>query len=250
LSAAEATLTAAKSGKDPFKNRTGDQERHYLLDGANEIMPYRVYVPTTYTAAKPAPLVIALHGLGANEDSFFDRYDKLPPQLAEKHGFLMAAPLGYRVDGFYGSPIGSGVDAAAQQKQQLSEKDVMEVLRRMRAAYNVDTSRIYLIGHSMGAIGTWYLGAKYADIWAALVTFAGTGSRQSVERMKALPQFVVHGDADRTVPVTGSRTMVDEMKKLGMNVTYVEVPGGTHTGVVVPNLPAAFDFLAAQKKQN
>ena len=53
--------------------------------------------------AKPTPLVIALHGLGANEDSFFDSYSQLPPQLAEKHGFLMAAPLGFRVDGFYGS---------------------------------------------------------------------------------------------------------------------------------------------------
>ena len=47
LAAAEATMTAAKAGKDPFKARTGDMERHYVLDGANEIMPYRVYVPTT-----------------------------------------------------------------------------------------------------------------------------------------------------------------------------------------------------------
>jgi predicted esterase len=248
LAVAEATLTSAKAGKDPFKGRSGDMERHYLLDGANEIMPYRVYVPTTYNAAKPTPLVIALHGLGANEDSFFDRYDKLPPQLAEKHGFLMAAPLGYRVDGFYGSRIGGGVDAAAQQKQQLSEKDVLEVLRRMRAAYNVDESRIYLMGHSMGAIGAWFLGAKYPDTWAALVAFAGAGSPQSVQNMKRVPQFVVHGDADKTVNVAGSRTMVEEMKKLGMDVTYIEVPDGSHTGVVVPNLPAAFDFLAAHKK--
>ena len=35
----------AKGGKDPFKGKTGDFERHYLLQGANEIMPYRVYVP-------------------------------------------------------------------------------------------------------------------------------------------------------------------------------------------------------------
>ncbi len=42
--------------------------------------------------------------------------------------------------------------------------------------------------------------------------------------------------------------MVEEMKKLGMKVTYIEVPGGSHTDVVVPNLPAAFDFLAAHKK--
>ena len=40
-------------------------ERHYPLEGANEIMPYRVYVPKAYTGATAVPLVIALHGLGA-----------------------------------------------------------------------------------------------------------------------------------------------------------------------------------------
>ena len=89
----------AATGKDPFAGRTGDFERHYVLEGANEIMPYRVYVPTTYKTGTPMPLVIALHGLGANEDSFFDSYARLPPQLAEKHGMLMAAPLGFRRDG-------------------------------------------------------------------------------------------------------------------------------------------------------
>ena len=59
---------------------------------------------------------------------------------------------------------------------------------------------------------------------------------------------MVHGDADNTVNVAGSRTMVAALKKLGAEVTYVEVPGGSHTDVVVPHLPAAFEFLARQKK--
>jgi len=124
----------------------------------------------------------------------------------------------------------------------------MEVLRLMRANYKVDDSRIYLLGHSMGAIGAWYLGQKYPDIWAAIVPFSGSGSVETVTRMKDIPQFVVHGDNDPTVNVNGSRRMVEAMKKAGMNVTYVEVPGGNHTDVVVPNLPKAFEFMVAQKK--
>jgi hypothetical protein len=42
--------------------------------------------------------------------------------------------------------------------------------------------------------------------------------------------------------------MVAALRKLNANVTYIEVPGGSHTDVVVPNLPAAFDFLSAQRK--
>lgn len=248
LSAAESLVAAAKGGTHPFAGRTGDFERHYLLDGANEVMPYRVYVPTRYKASTPTPLVIALHGLGATEDSFFDSYAKVAPMLAEKHGFLMAAPLGYRVDGFYGSPIMGAGDAAARRRAEYSEKDVLEVLKRMRAQYNVDPSRIYLIGHSMGAIGTWALAVKYPDLWAALAPFSGIGLPGSADRIKGIPQFVVHGDADNTVNVAGSRTMVAALEKLGAEVTYVEVPGGSHTDVVVPHLPAAFDFIARQKK--
>ena len=253
---AEAVLAEAKGRpqtaqkaqtKDPFVGRTGDFERHYLLEGANEIMPYRVYVPKGYAASKATPLVIALHGLGGNEDGFFDNYQQLPPQLSEKHGFLLAAPLGFRRDGFYGSQMMSA-DPIARRRSEYSEKDVLEVLRLMKAAYNVDDSRIYLIGHSMGAIGTWALAAKYPQTWAALVTFAGTGAPTLADTMKAIPQFVVHGDADNTVNVSGSRNMVAALKKLNANVTYVEVPGGSHTDVVVPNLPQAFEFLAAQRK--
>ncbi len=248
IATAEAILAGAKGGKDPFKARTGDFERHYVLQGANEVMPYRVYVPKGYAAARPNALVIALHGLGGNEDSFFDSYSQLPPQLAEQHGMLMAAPLGYRPDGFYGSTIMGANDAASRRRVEYSEKDVLEVLRLMKAAYNVDESRIYLMGHSMGAIGTWALGAKYPQIWAALVPFSGVGSPALAEQMKGIPQFVVHGDADNTVNVSGSRTMVAALKKAGADVTYIEVVGGSHTDMVVPNLPQAFEFMSRQRK--
>ncbi len=246
---AEAILAEAKGAKDPFKGKSGDFERHYLLQGANEIMPYRVYVPKGYTASKPMPLVIALHGLGANEDSFFDSYERLGPKLAEQYGALMAAPLGFRRDGFYGANLMSAGDAASRKRVEYSEKDVLEVLRLMKANYNVDDSRIYLMGHSMGAIGTWALGSKYPETWAALVAFSGTGAPSLAAGMKAIPQFVVHGDADNTVNVSGSRTMVAELKKLNGNVTYLEVAGGSHTDVVVPNLERAFQFMVSQKKK-
>jgi predicted esterase len=245
---AEGVLAAARSGRDPFKGKTGDFERHHWLAGADEVMPYRVYVPKAYSSSRPAPLVVALHGLGGTEDSFFDQYQRQPVQLAEKHGFLMAAPLGYRVDGAYGARLFAAGDAVAQRRGEYSEKDVLEVLRLMKANYNVDESRIYLMGHSMGAIGTWALGARYPQTWAALVAFAGTGSPALAEPMKSIPQFVVHGDNDPTVNVSGSRNMSAALKKAGATVTYIEVAGGGHSDVVVPNLPGAFEFMAAQKK--
>jgi poly(hydroxyalkanoate) depolymerase family esterase len=246
LTAAESIAKAAQGGKDPFVGRTGDFERHYVLDGANEIMPYRVYIPKTYDASRPVPLVVALHGLGASEDSWMDGYQRQLPALAEKYGYIAVSPLGYRVDGFYGYSYAN--DAASRRKQALSEQDVIQVLARVRQQYRIDDTRIYLMGHSMGAIGTWVLAAKYPDIWAALGPIAGTGNPQAVSKMKHMPQFVVHGDADPTVPVAGSRDMVAQMKSLGVDHVYVEVPAGNHTDIVVPNLAPMFEFFERKRR--
>jgi poly(3-hydroxybutyrate) depolymerase len=249
IAAAESVAAAGKAGRDPFAGKTGDFKRHYLLTAAGEIMPYRVYVPTTYNPSRPVPLVVALHGLGGTEDSLFGpAYGSALSRLAEQHGFIVAAPLGYRVDGFYGYRYAAQEDTAGRRKEELSEQDVMEVLRRMREQYKIDDSCIYLMGHSMGAIGTWVIAAKHADIWAALGPISGLGDPASAVKMRRIPEIVVHGDADPTVSVRGSRAMVEALEKNGVEIKYIEVPGGTHVDVAAPNLPAIFDFFEAHRK--
>jgi poly(3-hydroxybutyrate) depolymerase len=249
IAAAEAVATAVTAKKDPFAGRTGDIKRHYLLETANEILPYRMYVPKAYTGAKAFPLIIALHGLGGTEDSFFDNYASALPPLAESHGYIVAAPLGYRVDGSYGWGLGNApADPNTKRTQDFSEQDVMQVLQRVRQMYKVDESRIYLMGHSMGAIGTWKIAPKYPDLWAAIAPFSGSGAPATLEKIRGVPEIVVHGDADPTVPVNGSRTMVAKLKEMGTEVKYIEVPGGLHSDVVAPNLAAVIEFFDAHRK--
>jgi len=249
FAAAEEVLAASASGSDPFEGRAGDFKRHYLLASANEIMPYHMYVPTAYTPSSGYPLIIALHGLGGTEDSFFAGYDGNVPRLAEERGYLVAAPLGYRVDGSYGWGLGNPpADPTTRIRQERSEEDVMQVLERVRRDYNVDPDRIYLMGHSMGAIGTWKIAPKYPDIWAALGMFAGSGAPATLERIPGIPEFIVHGDDDPTVNVRGSRGMVEKLRQLGTPHTYIEVPGGGHSDVVPPNIEGMFDFFDAHRK--
>ena len=159
---------------------------------------------------------------------------------ATKRGYIVAAPLGYRVDGGYGR--------GNTRRAELSEADTMEVLDRVRHSYKIDDHRIYLMGHSLGGFGTWFLGPKYPAIWAAMGPISGGGTPASLERIKDIPEIVIHGDADTVVPVQSSRAMVEAAKKYGIEMKYIEVPGGTHGDVAGPNMSAIFDFFDTHKK--
>jgi poly(3-hydroxybutyrate) depolymerase len=249
LAAAEAIASAAAGGTDPFAGRTGDFKRHYVLDAAQEIIPYHMYVPTSYNGSKAYPLIVALHGLGGTEDAFFDGYNKVLPPLAESHGYIVAAPLGYRVDGSYGWGLGTApADPATRRTQELSEQDVLQVLQHVRQQYKIDENRIYLMGHSMGGIGTWKIAPKYPEIWAAIAPISGNGTPATLEKIRGVPEIIVHGDNDPTVNVAGSRAMVAKLKELGTDYKYIEVPGGLHSDVVAPNVAAIIEFFDAHRK--
>lgn len=243
LTAAEKIAAAVAKGKDPFQARSGDFERHYLLADAGEIMPYRIYVPKDYPSRGQYPLIVALHGLGGNEDSMFSDFYGIPA-LAEERGYIVVAPMGFRVDGGYG---GYG-QRPVSRNARLSEQDVLDVLARTRAYYAIDPQRIYLMGHSMGAIGTWKMAARFPDIWAGLGPIAGRGDPSTAETIRHIPQIVVHGDADRTVAVTGSEQMVDALRELGAEVTFIKVPGGGHSDIAPPNMARIFDFFDVHRR--
>lgn len=217
-----------------FSGKTGDFARAYRSPVDQTLQPYRMFVPTSYTSEKPAPLVVALHGMGGDENSMFDAYPNgALKKEAERLGFLMVAPKGRGPASMYRGD---------------AERDVMDVLAVVMREYQVDKDRIYLMGHSMGGYGTWSIAANFPDRFAALGPIAGGGNPTSMEKIKHIPHFVVHGDNDKTVPVTQSRGMVEAGKKLGMNIVYVEVPGGNHTAIAAPNFPAMFDFFAKQAR--
>jgi poly(3-hydroxybutyrate) depolymerase len=250
LSEAESTLAAVESRRDPFSGRTGQFTRHYLFVEAGEIMPYTMFVPASYSPRKPSPLIVALHGSGGDHDAFFaGGPQRQLPVLAEEHGFLVVAPLGYRVNGGYGrtSPTASQ-DPALVRRRELSEADVLHVIDIVRRSYTVDENRIYLLGHSMGAAGAWHLGAEFPERWAAIACIAGSGNVSDVQRMRGLPQLVVHGDADATVPVARSRAMVDELKRLGVEHKYIEVRGGDHSSVFERYVEEAIAYFEKHRR--
>lgn len=138
--------------------------------------------------------------------------------------------------------------------------DALEVLGLAQKSIKHDAKRVYLTGHSMGGHGTWFLGATYPDKWAAIApcagypTLKGYGSADGIipdqggnalentllrssnqsdviayaTNYKPLGVYVLHGDADRTVPVTYARQMREILGGFHPDFNYYEYPGGSH----------------------
>ena len=229
-------LDDATDGKDPFANRTGDLKKAYRSRVDQTLQPYRVFIPSAYDANKPTPLVITLHGMGGDESSMFDGYGGTGAlkNEAEKHGFILASPKGRETASMY---------------RGSAEKDVLDVLAEVERDYKVDPKRVYMMGHSMGGYGTWSIAMAHPEKFAALGPIAGGGDPRGMDKIKHIPHFIVHGDNDKTVPVTQSRLMVEAGKKLEVKIEYIEVPGGGHVDIAVPNFGKMFDFFAKQARE-
>jgi predicted esterase len=253
----------AKGGFGGFikSNDPRVQNRTYHFADTNEDLPYCVFVSSKVSKDKKNPLIVSLHGLGIGP-GYMCQGKAI--DLAEDGGYILVAPMGYSVGGWYGSPVmnlngrgrGKGGPPAPEPPAnlaELSEKDVFNVLAMMRQEFNVDPNRTYLMGHSMGGAGTLFLGSTHASEWAAIAAMAPAAFLMDNNRTEILkgitePLFVAQGDADMQVPVTHTRMWVDTMKELKLNYEYKEYPGATHGSVIEQSMPDIFAFLKAHTK--
>jgi predicted esterase len=209
----------------------------YHLAEANADMPYTLFVPTSYSPGKPAALVVDLHGLNITplQQILFDG----TTDFAEKFGFIVLAPMGLNPQAGWGTRPGAAVETAQTKPGgdvhysagELSELDAITVLKLVREKLTIDPDRIFLMGHSLGGAGTYYIGGKYNDIWAGLAPLSGAGGiadATAAERYKAVPMLIMHGDKDSIVPVVTSRRSVLALQAVGAPHVYLEFPGMDH----------------------
>jgi poly(3-hydroxybutyrate) depolymerase len=248
-----ALLKSLEAGKDPLLRIKGEHERHYAFTDGDEIMPYRVFVPSKYDGKTKLPLVVVLHGGGADHNTYFKLRGPVLTAEAEKHGFIIVTPLGYRPSGGWGRampPMGSTVttvDPGRVRMAELSEKDAFNVIELVSNEYGVDRSRTYLMGNSMGGGGTWHLGAKYPERWAAIAPCAATtvGEGFPIEKLKGMPLLYTVGEKDN---VERSRAMIRWAKEHGLEIPINEIKDGTHDMSVWTNLPNIFNFFEKYRK--
>jgi polyhydroxybutyrate depolymerase len=161
--------------------------------------PVTLSVPRAY-AGRPTPLLLMLHGYGSS-GRHHERYLGLD-RLVDERGVLVASPDGTADPGgdrFWNT----GSDACCNFHR--SDVDDVKYLRgliaEIRAAWNVDPRRIYVLGHSNGGFMAHRLGCELSKELAAVVSIAGSTPLVSCKTPMSVLQ--IHGDRDYAVRYDG-----------------------------------------------
>ena len=208
-------------------------------------LPYRLFTPRNLVAGQKYPVVVFLHGAGQAGNDNERQLNSWPKYWAtgdvqSAHPCFVLVP---QTTGSWGRPpIGAATNATTTGQM------VIQVVRDLQRRMPVDPARIYVTGLSRGGFGTCYMVAEVPDLFAAAVPVCGA-SAEFAPRIGKTPIWIVHGDADTTVPVTVSRELVKALRQLGAEPLYTEYHLVGHNSYFYAYTnPAVYEWLFNQRR--
>lgn len=176
-------------------------------------LDYLLYLPPGYDddPHKEWPLLLFLHGAGERGSDLELVKRHGPPKLiaeGEEFPFIVVSPQCPENSWWNFHVEGLGL-----------------LLDELENEYRVDKKRVYLTGLSMGGYGSWHLAALNPERFAAVVPICGGGLHyfgfpKRVQVLKDVPVWVFHGAQDEVVPLKESEILVEELRKVGGNVSF------------------------------
>ncbi len=197
------------------------------------IFPFVEYAPENSDGC--LPLILQLHGAGERGNNL---------SLVDTHGFSKFIADKDIKARFILPQCPSNTFWAARVESILS------FIAQLKTRFNVDESRIYLTGLSMGGFGTWFVAMASPSTFAAIAPVCGGGMSWNASVLKKLPIWVFHGSDDTTVLPVYSDMMVEALQKCGADVTYTRLDGVRHNVWDFTYDQALLDWLLSKSKQN
>ncbi|MGD9722174.1 MAG: PHB depolymerase family esterase [Pirellulales bacterium] len=193
---------------------------------------YRLLEPQSVGSDERYPLVLYLHGAGERGDDNQSQLRYLPEWLAQpasraRYPCYLVAPQ-CRTDRLWVETPRAFDRAAPRQAPGPQMAVVINILDDVSSAFPVDPRRLYLTGLSMGGFGSWDLGTRLAERWAAVAPICGGGDELYADRLVGVPVWAWHGSDDTVVPAARSRRMIEAIRKAGGDPRYTELPGVGH----------------------
>jgi len=175
---------------------------------------------------------VALHGSGGNGASLIDRWR----DLAEEEKVILVGPDSRNPD-FWAAPV-DGPDF------------LYDIIERLKKAYPIDPRRVYLFGHSAGAVFTLLTSLWQSQYFAAAALHGGAlEGFEAVDGIAAakrkVPMVILSGTADPIFPITGVRITRDTLRNAGFPISLIEIPGHGHNYFAISSKinRQAWDYL-------
>lgn len=191
---------------------------------------YTLLIPTGYNAGQPAPLILSLHYGGIVVPYYGSRLlEVLVSPALEDLGSIIVAP----------EAVTQGWDNAE------SEKQVLDLIREIKANYTIDESRTLVTGFSMGGRGAWYMAARHPDVFRAAIPISASPEEDATEVDWQVPLLVIHSVADEVVAFEPVETTVRALKEVDVQIEMIVVQDVTHFQVelFVEPLRAALPWI-------
>jgi predicted peptidase len=178
---------------------------------------YNFWLYTPANVEKPKPVVIFLHGASLRGTDL---------NQVRRYGTIDAVERGRKIDAY--------VIAPQVPKGWWKPEKIINVLEWVKKHHNVDESRVYVLGMSLGGFGSIDLAAQYPDKIAAAMAFCGGGNQKSYKGLTKVPLWIIHGTADKDVEVKYSDAVVKGMKKFKdgtKRLHYDRIEGMDHSSL-------------------
>lgn len=159
--------------------------------------PFLFYAPPDANPENRLPFIIFLHGRSLSGSDL---------SRVRRYGVLDALERGCKINAFVAAP-------QVVPGQFWKPDKVRSVLDFVQANYPIDTTRIYVVGMSLGGYGTLNFAGKYADRIAAAVALCGGGDVRDACTLAKTNLWIKHGKQDAAVPYTESTKVYDAIKK-------------------------------------
>ena len=178
---------------------------------------YNFWLYTPANVEKPKPVVIFLHGASLRGTDL---------NQVRRYGTIDAIERGRKIDAYVIAP-------QVPQGWWKPEK-IINILEWVKKHHNVDETRVYVLGMSLGGFGSIDLAAQYPDKIAAAMAFCGGGNQKSYKGLTKVPLWIIHGTADKDVEIKYSDAVVKGMKKFKdgtKRLHYDRIEGMDHSSL-------------------
>lgn len=206
-----------------------------------DTLPYRILLPENYDAAKTYPLIIFLHGRGESGNDNEKQLTHgaklfLRDSIRKKYPAIVVFPQCSATN--YWSNVQAVANGTKNSKRDFyfvangeptdQLRLVMGLVNNVMKRYPVQKKQVYVMGLSMGGMGTFELVRRMPKTFAAAVAICGGAHPSTAKQIAKTKWWIFHGGKDDVVLPQYSVNMVEALKKTKASVKFTLYPNANH----------------------